>query len=90
MKFYETKKVLYIVMELVQGGTLKDYIEKREKNNESLKEEEIALIMKGIFSAVQYMHDMHVLHRDIKPENILFSNENDLSSVKLSDFGLSI
>jgi serine/threonine protein kinase len=32
---------------------------------------------------------MHVIHRDIKPENILVGNENDLSSVKISDFGLS-
>lgn len=32
---------------------------------------------------------MHVIHRDIKPENILVGDENDLSLVKISDFGLS-
>jgi serine/threonine protein kinase len=54
-------------MDLVEGGTLKDLIETRKKQKKPFTEEEISLIMHGLFNAVQYMHDMHVIHRDIKP-----------------------
>ena len=35
------------------------------------------------------MHDARVIHRDLKPENILLTNENNLNSIKIADFGLS-
>ena len=63
----ESKKVLYIVMELITGSTLKDLIEKRKLLNQPFSEEEVATIMKAIFEAVYYLHDMHIIHRDIKP-----------------------
>lgn len=40
-------------------------------------------------SAVEHVHSKNYVHRDLKPENILINNENDLSSIKLADFGLS-
>ena len=46
--------------------------------------------MKGIFSALEYLHDTaNVIHRDIKPENIVITDYDDLSTVKLIDFGLA-
>ena len=57
--------------------------------------------MKGIFSAVAYMHDKGIVHRDLKPgkdfeniltwatDNILVEDANDLTSVKIVDFGLT-
>ena len=36
------------------------------------------------------MHDNSIIHRDLKPENILIANSNDLSSIKIIDFGLSM
>ena len=46
--------------------------------------------MKGLFKGVQYMHANRVTHRDLKPENILFEDPNNLHSLKITDFGLSI
>lgn len=46
--------------------------------------------MRSIFSALHYIHDKNIVHRDLKPENILISNLDDLSSIKIADFGLSI
>lgn len=87
VKFIEVKHTdhyIFIEMELLKGGTLTALIE-----NKRLNEEQAAIIMKGIFNAVAYLHDRKVLHRDLKPDNIMFADLNDLSSVKVADFGLS-
>ena len=45
--------------------------------------------MKGILEGLQYIHGCNLIHRDLKTENILLKNKNDVSSVKIADFGLS-
>jgi len=45
--------------------------------------------MKSLLQAINYVHTLNIVHRDLKPENILLDDENDLSSVKIADFGLS-
>jgi len=46
--------------------------------------------MTGVLSAVEYLHDqVNVIHRDLKPENIVITNYDDLTKVKLIDFGLA-
>lgn len=61
-----------LVMELVTGGDLYDYIVQRK----SLTEEEAAKIIKAILKAVEYLHNATppVVHRDIKPENVLIED----------------
>lgn len=44
--------------------------------------------MKGILNGVDYIHANGIIHRDLKPQNILIHDLNDLSTVKLIDFGL--
>ena len=88
VKFYgysETNNQLLIKMEYIKYGTLSRWMKERRK----IKEEEASLILASVLSAVEYMHSMHICHRDIKPENIMFSEENNLSSIKIIDFGLS-
>lgn len=47
--------------------------------------------MKGVFTALAHLHDeMGVIHRDLKPENLVVDSRDDLSSVKLIDFGLAV
>ena len=45
--------------------------------------------MRKLINAISYIHSKDYIHRDIKPENILFADKNDLSSLKIADFGLS-
>jgi serine/threonine protein kinase len=46
--------------------------------------------MKCILSAVDYMHSKNIIHRDLKPENILINDFQELQSIKIGDFGLSL
>ena len=72
----------YIVMELTDGMTLKDYI--RRKGYLSPKETvEISL---QIASAISHAHKNHIIHRDIKPQNILVSESGN---IKVTDFGIA-
>ena len=95
MKIYnilETKKYIFIFMELIEGGNLKDLIINRylDKNTPYLfRDSECSLIIKGILESLIYLHKNNIIHRDIKPENILFKKKNDLSSVVICDFGLA-
>jgi calcium/calmodulin-dependent protein kinase I len=89
VKFYgyvETDSKLFIKMEHIKGGTLKTFMEQKINN---LNEEDIATIVKYLLEAVNYLHSRDISHRDIKPENIMFQDFDDLTSIKLIDFGLS-
>ena len=88
VKFYgysETNNQLLIKMEYIKYGTLSNWM----KSNHKISEEDASLILGKVLSAVEYLHSMQICHRDIKPENIMISKENDLSSIKIIDFGLS-
>ena len=54
-----------------------------------ISDEEASTILKHLLQALQYIHSVGIVHRDIKPDNILFDSFEDLSTVKLADFGLS-
>ena len=90
VKYYgyiETINQLLIKMEYIKYGTLEKWL-KRNKTN--IIEEEASLIIKKVLSAIAYLHQHLICHRDLKPENIMFSKENDLNSIKIIDFGLSL
>ncbi|EAR91623.3 Serine/Threonine kinase domain protein (macronuclear) [Tetrahymena thermophila SB210] len=86
----ETKHAFVIIMELMKGGTIAQLIKQRKQNEQPFTDDEASTIMKCILSAVDYMHSQNILHRDLKPENILLADPNDLTSVKVADFGLGI
>lgn len=72
----------YIVMECVEGITLKTYIEK--KGRLSFKEAVSIAIQVG--RGIEAAHNKHIVHRDIKPQNIIISTEG---KVKVTDFGIA-
>ena len=78
----EDRGLYYIVMELVEGITLKDYIQK--KGNLSPKET-IAITMQ-VCAGIDAAHSNNIIHRDIKPQNIMISKEG---KVKVTDFGIA-
>jgi serine/threonine-protein kinase len=78
----ETQELAYIVMELVDGTSLKQVIDKKER----FELADIVRLMESLMAGLQYSHDRGVVHRDIKPANIMLTKANEL---KISDFGIA-
>ena len=74
--------VYYIVMELVEGITLKKYIEKKGK----LEIRESIGIAMQVCQGIEAAHEQKIIHRDIKPQNIIISKDG---KVKVTDFGIA-
>ena len=79
----EEDSLYYIVMEYVNGQTLKQYI----NQHSSLRVEKALDIMMQLTSAISHAHQNHIIHRDIKPHNILIDRNGN---VKITDFGIAM
>ena len=76
------QEVSYIVMEFIDGGTLRRIL----KNHKPLPEVQALLIVKNIAKALTAVAEHKIIHRDIKPDNIMFTRHGD---VKLADLGIA-
>ena len=78
----EDRGLYYMVMELVEGITLKEYIDRKKR----LSAREVISIAIQMCSGIEAAHRHHIIHRDIKPQNIIISNDG---KVKVTDFGIA-
>ena len=72
----------YIVMELIDGITLKEYLSRRGQ----LSPKEVTIFATQIARALEHAHDHDIIHRDIKPHNIMLLRDG---TVKVADFGIA-
>ena len=75
-------RIQYIVMEYVEGITLKEYIEQQKVVNWK----EAVHFVSQILLALQHAHDKGIVHRDIKPQNIMLLQDG---TIKVADFGIA-
>ena len=78
----EDRGLYFMVMELVEGITLKDYIQKKVR----LTSKEVISITLQVCAGIEAAHNNGIIHRDIKPQNIIISKEG---KVKVTDFGIA-
>ena len=72
----------YIIMELVEGFTLKKYIEKKGK----LSQHDAVQVTMQVARGLNAAHEQGIIHRDVKPQNIMVSKEG---KIKVTDFGIA-
>ena len=77
---------LYIVMQLVDGGTLKQRLDNLQSRGQTLDVNEAKRTFTQLASALSYAHDQGIIHRDVKPVNVLLDH---LGRPILSDFGIA-
>ncbi|XP_055518697.1 death-associated protein kinase 2-like isoform X2 [Leucoraja erinacea] len=82
---YENKTDVVLILELVSGGELFDFLAQKE----SLSEEEATAFIKQILDGVNYLHSKNIAHFDLKPENIMLLDKIPVPHIKLIDFGLA-
>ena len=78
----EDDEYLFIVMELMNGGELFDYLQGKQICEEEAKE-----FIYQILTALDFIHQGNIVHRDLKPENILINKTKGELVLKLADFG---
>jgi serine/threonine-protein kinase len=78
----ETEELAYIVMEFIEGRSLKQVLD----TEKSLPPDEAAEIMSQVLAGLDYSHRRGVVHRDIKPANIMLTTDG---GVKIADFGIA-
>ncbi|CAI9553033.1 unnamed protein product, partial [Staurois parvus] len=83
---YENKTDVVLILELVSGGELFDFLAQKE----SLSEEEATRFIKQILEGVNYLHTRNIAHFDLKPENIMLLDKTiPVPHIKIIDFGLA-
>ncbi|MGN0321741.1 MAG: serine/threonine protein kinase [Oliverpabstia sp.] len=79
--FFQENRTAYIVMEYMDGNSMKDML--RERNGRISMEETMAMIL-PVMDSLEKVHEVGIIHRDISPNNLMF---NQYGQVKLIDFG---
>ena len=80
--FYEPDRTM-MVQEIMRGGDLLDKLTEIEV----YEPDDARKVSRTLLEAIAYCHKKGICHRDVKPENILLVNENDLTHIKIADFG---
>jgi len=82
----EERGAYYMVMEFIDGPTLKTRLEELATREERMTLSEAARIVTAIGEALEYAHQQGMIHRDVKPANIMFTSDDE---VILTDFGIA-
>ena len=82
----EVLGLVYLVMEFVDGGSLRDLI---NKNPKGMEVQVVLNVIQSILDGLKAMHECGIIHKDIKPENILIEKRGNLLFPKIADLGLA-
>eukprot|EP00929_Paragymnodinium_shiwhaense_P111790 TRINITY_DN80079_c0_g1_i1.p1 TRINITY_DN80079_c0_g1~~TRINITY_DN80079_c0_g1_i1.p1 ORF type:complete len:758 (-),score=194.28 TRINITY_DN80079_c0_g1_i1:207-2480(-) len=81
-RWYEDAKTIYLVLEALKGGTLKEALQKFQKNRTGVKEDWIREVTRQCIMGLAYVHSLRLIHKDIKDENIMMIKNEDPEDTK--------
>lgn len=81
----EDDENIHIIMEHCAGGDIREYME-----NNKMYEADVRNIIRECLHVVASCHNNDIIHNDIKPQNFLLCQENDINTIKIIDFGISL
>lgn len=84
-EMYESKKKVYMVLEILTGGELFDRVVAKG----SYSEKQASDLIKSVANAIKYLHGIGIVHRDLKPENLIYASPMKDAPIKITDFGLA-
>jgi len=84
-EFYDEGNKVYLITELLTGGELLDALLAKG----SYTEEDARMCFEKLLSALAYLHKNEIAHRDLKLENLLLTSAENITDIKLADFGLA-
>ena len=85
---YENKKNIYLITEYCEGGDLLSFLINKQRENAKISEKVAAKIIRKIAEGIKYLNFFGIIHRDIKPENIMFTQKDNIKSLKIIDLGV--
>ncbi|CAN0189555.1 unnamed protein product [Ascophyllum nodosum] len=83
--WYEEPTMLYMAIELCEGGELFDRIVSKTYYTEK----EARDVVRTLLRTMKHLHDQNIIHRDLKPENLLLVDKKDDAKLKIADFGFA-
>lgn len=73
-RWYEDKQSVYLLMDFLPGGSLKDKLSEVQRQNSGLKERWIRTLVQQVLQGMSYCHGLRLIHKDLKDENIMLLN----------------
>lgn len=92
---FHADEELYLVMEYVPGGSLREYLKRLQTEDKYIEITEAVVLIRHLAAALNYAHNQGMIHRDVKPDNVLLkrttaSGEGSIRfNALLTDFGLA-
>ncbi|HLV34813.1 MAG TPA: protein kinase [Spirillospora sp.] len=94
-QFFSKQDQLFLVMELIEDGSLQDYLRSLREQGRRIDQGEAVELVRQVATGLYYAHQQSMVHRDIKPANILLTKDTDGSNAftqyraLIADFGLA-
>mmetsp|Transcript_18707 Transcript_18707/g.28012 ORF Transcript_18707/g.28012 Transcript_18707/m.28012 type:complete len:591 (-) Transcript_18707:71-1843(-) len=85
VEVFQTQKMCYLVLELLQGGDLLE----RVADDHSFTDSDAADVIRTVAGVLDYLHGMGIIHRDLKPQNLVYRSSAKGAQLVVTDFGLS-